>query len=162
MNVIFAPHPDDELIGCYSVLEIGEPCTIIFTTDIEDFRLQESQRLKSYFDVTIKKDLRPIIEIINALQNEQAIHEFLFPDYYWELHPEHKQLGHEGYKLWKNSKLDIQFYSTNMNCPHIFELSDFDKKNKEKILNSVYSSQKELWAYEKKYIYFEGRVKYLR
>jgi len=57
------------------------------------------------------------------------------------------------------SGINIIFYNTNMNAPYIHELKD--SKEKEELLNKVYPSQKSLWEYEKKYVLYEGRNKWI-
>jgi len=164
MNVVFAPHADDELIGCYEVLNCAEQCKVIFpTTKMSKKRLHEASQLKDFLiTVTSYQDIKSIDEIISEIRVDNPDTTFYFPDPYWELHPEHKQLGSVGYILWKNLGLDIIFYSTNMNTPYLHELNEYDKTKKENLLNAVYPSQSDLWKYEKKYIFFEGRIKYLR
>ena len=49
-----------------------------------------------------------------------------------------------------------------MNTSYIHELSDTEKREKETLLDTFYPSQADLWKYEKKYVFFEGYVKYLR
>jgi hypothetical protein len=54
---------------------------------------------------------------------------------------------------------DVVFYSTIMNVPYIHEVKD--PQLKETLINRVYPSQKDLWKYEKKFILFEGRCKWI-
>jgi hypothetical protein len=62
-------------------------------------------------------------------------------------------------KLLRDNGLEVIFYSTNMLAPYIHEVKEPDKK--EEILTKVYPSQRSLWEFEKKYVIFEGRVKWL-
>lgn len=164
MKVIFAPHPDDEIIGCYEILNEAKEVTVIHHMKVSEKRLNEIHTLPKYLiNVKVQLSIKPPDEVItDMIVDGINVETIYFPDPYWELHPEHKDLGNEGYKLWKNTQLDIVFYSTNMNTPYLHELGDIHKKRKENILNAVYPSQADLWKYEKKYIFFEGRIKYLR
>jgi len=169
MNIIFAPHPDDEIIGCYEVLDRSD-CLVVYTTAVPSERLEEAKMLASIMPnhiIKFKIGMSQLEDVIvPLLQEDIEIESLYFPDPYWELHPEHRDLGSVGYRIWKNSTrgkgFDIIFYSTNMNSPYIHELSNADKVRKEYLLNTAYMSQKDLWMYEKKYVFLEGRVKYMR
>lgn len=158
MKVIFAPHADDELIGCYEIIRTGDPCMVIFTTKVSRERHNETYKLCNYFQNIVVR----YKELQNGFEVDSSFEEFYFPDPFNELHPEHKLLGLEGYRAWKETNLNVIFYSTNMNVSYLHELSDETKNSKEAALNSIYPSQSDLWKYEKKYVFFEGRVKYLR
>jgi hypothetical protein len=55
--------------------------------------------------------------------------------------------------------MNVVFYSVNMQAPYISEVKDF--KNKKKLLDVVYFSQKSLWKNNHKYFLFEGRCKWI-
>lgn len=166
MKIIFAPHADDELIGCYEIIRVGDPCLVIYTSKMSKERKIETNKVSEYFDnltTRCEPDYYHSYGLLRMLMNEKYYEEFYFPDPFNELHPEHKMLGFHGYKAWKeNDNLNIIFYSTNMNTNYLHELDDNSKNMKEAALNSIYPSQSDLWKYEKKYIFFEGRIKFLK
>ena len=153
MNIIIAPHPDDEIIGCFEVIKSDKTFGIIYTSNINQERKLESLNLKKFFHPA----LQIFTEIIppTILENKNT---FYFPDPYFEIHPSHRFWGSYGERLLREG-LDIIFYSVNMSTPYIHE-SKFSEL-KENILNSVYPSQASLWKYEKKYIIFEGYNKWI-
>lgn len=162
MNVIFAPHPDDEIIGCYRVIRFGDPVLVIFTKEMTKERKMESEKLSEYFDnVTVRYEKEFSNSLVNTLQNDR-FYEFYFPDPFTETHPEHKILGFHGYKLWKEFYLNIIFYSTNMNTNYLYELNDDEKNLKEAALNTIYPSQSDLWKFEKKYIFYESKCIWMK
>jgi ribosomal protein S24E len=57
--------------------------------------------------------------------------------------------------------MNVIFYTINKLTPYIQELNSTQITGKEELLNKVYSSQKSLWEYEKKYILFEGYCKWI-
>ncbi len=150
--VIVAPHPDDEILGCYKVLKENS-CVIIYTEDISIERKEEVQNIKEDFKIKAQLFLRSIPS--HMLTDEYT---FYMPDPIYETHPAHRAQGQIGESMARNG-LDVIFYSTNMQAPYVHEVKDSDKK--EEILNKCYPSQKSLWEYEKKYILFEGYSKWL-
>jgi hypothetical protein len=46
-SIIVAPHPDDEIIGCYEILK-KEKCIIIYYGETELKRREESMKLKNF------------------------------------------------------------------------------------------------------------------
>ena len=80
---------------------------------------------------------------------------FLFPDPTYDTHPDHRASGAIGEDIARKGG-SVIFYSTEMNAPYKYVLSEDNIKAKEVMLNEVYPSQSDLWKYEKKYILFEG------
>ena len=153
--VIVAPHPDDELIGCYSVLKNNDYCNIVYTTNMDNDRRKEATTIRDYFNVRqffVNYDIPPVL-----IEKENI---FYFPDHINENHPAHRKAGMIGERLVRDG-FDVVFYTINKNVSYIFELNEDDIKEKEEILNNIYPSQKSLWEYEKKYILFEGYMKWV-
>lgn len=154
--VIIAPHPDDEIIGVYEELKNKENrITIIYGSETEQNRRDEAVKLREhitnikaqFFQTTIPQ---PFLQKTNT---------FFFPDPYFEVHPYHRQWGFMGEQLARQG-FDVIFYSVIMNAPYIHSLGD-EAKNKEELLNKIYPSQSDLWKYDKKYVLFEGRCKWI-
>jgi hypothetical protein len=153
-HVIIAPHPDDEVIGCYEVLRREEEIIIIYSADSDPKRRKEAMRLKGYVEGIKVQMFQNNIPM--SMVNSD--HKFYFPDPIYETHPKHRAMGMTG-ESYARSGIDVTFYTTNMNAPYIHEVND--TMGKEYVLDEVYSSQRDLWKYEKKYILFEGYCKWL-
>lgn len=155
--IIVAPHIDDEMIGCFSILcnqEI-EPI-IIYTSICNEERKQEALLLKKYLpNVKIQMFTKHI-----PSQFMSPLNSFYFPDPCFETHPEHRRVGMIGEEILRDKICkEVIFYSTNMSAPYIHEISNANyKKN---MLNKIYKSQKSLWEYENKYFLFEGYCKWI-
>ncbi len=158
-TVIVSPHPDDELIGCYSIFkkakEINETINVVYTNEMDKERREETLKLKEYFSV--RQFFVNNIDIPPLLLNKSNI--IYVPDHINEYHSAHRMAGINGEKLARQG-YNVVYYSIQKNVPYIFELNNKQIKEKEEILDYVYSSQKSLWKYEKKYILFEGFMRW--
>jgi len=146
-TVIVAPHPDDEIIGCYQFL-IKEKPVIIYDGDTETERRDETKALREHAEIKAQFYQKAIPP--NFLNDNTK---FFFPDPIYENHPLHRRWGHIGEQMARRG-LNVIFYTTNMDAPYIHEVEN--SAGKEALLNTVYPSQSDLWKYEKKYVFFEG------
>jgi len=151
-TIIVAPHPDDEIIGVYSILK-NKKCIIIYSGDTSNDRREEAAKLNQHFD--IKGQLYQNNIPMNFINPNTT---FYFPDPIYESHPDHRKWGMIGESLLR-SGIDVIFYNTIMNAPYIHEVKEPEKK--EELLNQVYPSQSSLWKYDHKYFLFEGRCKWI-
>jgi len=157
-TVIIAPHPDDEIIGCYEVLcDMSKSITIVYSGEANIERKQEAMTLRKYKE-NVKGQMFQNSLPMPLLSIPKENVTFYFPDPINEIHPAHRGWGFIGESLAREGR-DIIFYTTLMNVPYIHEVEQTTLK--EALLNSVYPSQKSLWEYEKKYILFEGRCKWI-
>ena len=153
--VIIAPHGDDEVIGCFDVLEKYKDNTriaIVYGPEMDNQRREETLKLREYYSCHL------IVQNIVPQYLVQKENKFYFPNPTNEMHPDHRKWAQEGEVLARNG-LDVTFYTIQMNVPYIYKVENRDKK--EEILNYVYSSQSDLWKYDKKYILFEGYCKWI-
>jgi len=152
--IIIAPHPDDEIIGCYEIFrDQNVKPIIIYTTELTEIRKNETKRLPENADVGLQLYLHKIPGGLLKPENT-----FYFPDPVYENHPEHRKWGAKGEELLRKG-FDVIFYNIIMNAPYIHEVMDPD--NKLEFLERIYPSQKEMWMFDAKYFLFEGRCKWL-
>jgi len=152
-TIIIAPHPDDEIIGCYEQLKEASQTIVIYSGDLDASRREEALKLKEHIDIKFQLFLMSLPQTFLNIQNT-----FYFPDPIYELHPAHRQWGTLGEQLARGG-FDVVFYSTNMNAPYIHEVHHSDKKRD--LLEKVYPNQKDLWKYDHKYFLFEGKCKWI-
>ncbi len=150
-NIIIAPHVDDEVIGCYSILK-KEKCQIIYTNTPNEIRLNEANNLKNYLNVNqLFCDNIPSIHLSKSKT-------YYIPHPIYEIHPEHRKWGAIGENMARDG-YNVIFYSTNMNAPFIRE--EQYANDKKILLDKVYKSQSDLWKYDHKYFLFCGFCKWI-
>lgn len=141
--LIVAPHIDDELIGCYSVLSRNPALAhvdVLYLEELTRERRNEVRTLtghgwirQSYFGLTDKL-------------NVSAYNEVYVPSR-WDWHPAHRKANAE----WR--KHATHFYSVDMARGE--PLSNHDRTRKKQWLDFTYPSQKQLWESDAKYYLFE-------
>ena len=152
--VIYAPHPDDEIIGCYEVLKKAPNIIIIYGADTDSKRREEALKLKDQVEnLTVQLFLN---SVPMSMMNKDHI--FYFPDPVYETHPKHREYGMIGESFARNG-FDVTFYNTTMNAPYIHEVGLPSLKNQ--LLDEIYPSQKDMWKYDHKYFLFEGYSKWI-
>lgn len=152
-HVIVAPHPDDEIIGCFEIIQKYKTA-IIYGSGVKDKkRREESMKLKELTNVSVQLFLDSIPAPF--LNNKTTLY---IPDPIYEVHPSHRKWGIIGESIAREG-FDVVFYSVNMQAPYIHEVKNPNEK--EELLQKVYPSQSDLWLYDKKYVLFEGRCRWL-
>jgi hypothetical protein len=145
-HIIVAPHPDDEIIGCYSILMKHDVLVLYANLDAvmlapEFLKFHYKQCKESLFEGYINRGVR-----------------FYFPDPYFETHHEHRRWGAFGEHLLRTGE-DVVFYSVNMQAPYVHDCPNVAHKSY--CLNRVYSDKNDLWKYDHKYFLFEGYCKWI-
>ena len=149
-NIILAPHGDDEIIGCYTVLK-QHNVHVVYLSEL-DFMVKPPWRTYRI----LWDELPHLLYFLSQYKvNLYA------PDFNFEFHPVHKAVGGIAYyyALRSESRTSLFLYSTNMNAPYIKEVSDYDKKRQ--MLDEYYYQKRDLWLYDHRYFLFEGQVQYV-
>jgi len=153
-SIIIAPHFDDEIIGNYSIITNPLIKPIIIYMQDDTTRQQEALKLKT-FNNNIQIQLFQKSVPTTFLNPYNILY---FPDFHYEVHPEHRKWGAIGEEYLRQG-LNVIFYSIIMNTPYIHEVKNF--KDKKQLLDKVYPSQKSFWKNDHKYFLFEGHCKFI-
>lgn len=149
MNIIIAPHPDDEIIGCYSLIKKGWIDTVLYI-DPSPSRFALAQKAGGALLFTVG-----LLEFrqLYAYLEKNPEHTYLVPDV-TDNHPLHKAINLVG----RMAGVKLGYYTTDMNTGYVKELSMADMQDKRLVLNKYYPDQSSLWENDWKYFLFEGIV----
>lgn len=150
---IIAPHPDDEIIGCFEIVS-NYQTMILYDASTPQLRREEAMKLKDEFDIGMQFFMTNIPPPWLTMENLIMF----FPDPVNEVHPLHRHWGQMGESLARAGK-NVVFYTTIMNTPYIRELKCFHAKRD--ALDKYFPSQKNMWTWEHKYYLFEGYKRYI-
>lgn len=147
-TAIWAPHPDDEIIGCSLVL--NQNCRVCYYSvngDIDDLNAIEKvvnwYGCETYFIYSDDDYIGVKWRTVYA------------PDPAVDMHPIHQKLGHMAQDLFRRGQIErLMLYTTSMNAPYIFEVKD--PQAKLAALNHCYPHKADLWKYDHRYWLFEG------
>lgn len=156
-HVIVAPHADDEIIGCHSVLESGTVDIVMFPKSSVGIIDEAKKSSEEYgFEIRLFDSSSDLEGLTGHCMEKGGL--IFFPDFVYELHPSHRFFGSMGYQLLSLGFINVIFYSTNMNAPYIREVDAQEKKG---ALNTCYPGKSDLWEYDHKYFLFEGQTRWL-
>lgn len=144
-NVIFAPHIDDEVIGCWRLLNFGTVASVYYFFDITSRRLDEAENVAKHFGFSLYA-----VKLGDRLDipEHMTIHLPNIAD----AHLHHKLVNYYGKSL-PNPK---KYYSVDMNVPFDV-LSEQERRQKLDAL-SRYPSQSKLLTSDDKYSLFESSL----
>ncbi len=151
MSLILAPHADDEIIGCYSLLKANQISRVIYFEELTPARRTEALLSADLygFDALFAPDLDP--SDLNAIIEQEPT---IYIPAITDSHPAHKALNR---RYRKHS--GVHFYSVDLDrCQHPKVTVD-EPLQKLAELNYCYSSQSDLWASNASYYLFESIVK---
>ena len=163
-HLIFAPHVDDEVIGCWSLLEQAQASKLVVYCSIpsKERRLEAqwaAEKLGFTFAV-LKKERSLSALILAAVQSVPKNGVCWAPDPQWEWHPLHKVVGTLVREACTHTQTRYGTYSTNMNVPYLKTLTARESYHKRDVLDNCYPSQQSLWCTDHRYFLFEGRVEW--
>lgn len=138
-NLIVAPHIDDELIGCYSVLEKeGHKTDVLYLYDLSPERKAEAEHGSQILG----------FGILNFFPRTKDTYSKIYVPSRHDWHAQHK----EAYLSYRTKA--THFYSVDMVGGK--PLSTEDQERKKYLLDTIYPSQKALWERDHKYFLFES------
>jgi len=108
-NICFAPHLDDEIIGCYSVLD-NIDTVVYWTRDYRETNVEAMNDDPAMPDYVHRDDINLDGREINHLYIPSK-HDF---------HPLHKEVHLSGIRIAPNAK-HVRYYSVEMNVPWLKE-----------------------------------------
>ena len=157
-HIILAPHPDDEVIGCFSILrQPSGRILVVYSGRFDKAREQEIMRLSVEFPLTMNwLDCGSTVLFLDHLRLKGDKIWVYAPDPHWEHHPDHKSISSQVWPYCQAHNVPFCTYSTDMNVPYLRELSGTMQEQKRVMLEKCFPSQKSLWEYDHKYFLFEG------
>jgi LmbE family N-acetylglucosaminyl deacetylase len=138
--VILAPHVDDEVIGCWRLLDQGKVRGVSYFFNLSSERINES------WDCSAKYGF----EVLDGLYDVKPDDILLVPNIA-DYHPHHKHVNH----MVRNVANRVYYYSVDMNVA-MQVLPEFAQEQKKKDLMKLFPSQQELLRSTQKYYLFES------
>lgn len=152
--MILAPHPDDELIGCWSLLQAGLVKKVVFLNDLTWTRMAEANACAAAFG--FEAVFAPAGQL-DTLSGVLGPLDVLAMPSIMDSHPDHKETN----RIFRGHTSNRRFYSVDLqNCPDKVLLSPKDRQAKFEALNCFYPSQRSLWDYDASYYLFEKMAYY--
>jgi hypothetical protein len=137
--LILAPHADDEVIGCWSVLLDPEvTVSVVYFFELTDERKAEALVCCASFGFDLE------FADFNTYEIPDGYHEVYVPSRK-DWHADHKMVNAK----YRNKA--TKFYSVDMACGKLVQVP----RAKQKLLNDIYPSQASLWENNDKYWLFE-------
>jgi LmbE family N-acetylglucosaminyl deacetylase len=150
---VVAPHPDDELIGAFSLIAEKYVDEVIYMATHNDIRMSEINKCCKEFGFipTICVTTHNLTQVLNRITQEPNSVIFT-PDPQYEYQPYHKKIS--GLVDGICQDWQIYYYTIEMNTPYLSEVILPERKRES--LDMIYYSQKHLWTTNHKYFLFEG------
>jgi len=158
-QIILAPHPDDEIIGCYDVVRKPGPVTTIILGRDMGVRIEQAKRLQNIrAQYQVRCGYGAFVTLVDDLKSHDVSFEIHAPHPITETHPLHREVGHSMEELARIKGYTVIWYTTEMNVPWKYEVGD--PEHKRQYLDKTYPEQRDLWRFEHKYFLFEGHCQW--
>ena len=128
MNIVFAPHLDDEIIGCYSVLQDID-LIVYFTKDYREESLQAVKNKRKFFGKVVT------YMHFDSWDKQTTEEDIIYLPSKYDYHPEHKKVRNIGLSFLGKK----MFYSVEMNVPWLEE--EIDPTTKEEVFDLYYPAE---------------------
>lgn len=153
-QIVIAPHVDDEVIGCYSLLASGNIEKVIYITDFQE--VTEERKSEAY-SASKMFGFIPVFCTLASIRDHIRLNSTLYIPNIGDSHPHHKAVS----KYIRSSSIlsssDFMYYSIDMNkSPNL--LSPEDRVSKLNALQKLYPSQAALFESDAKYYLFESII----
>jgi LmbE family N-acetylglucosaminyl deacetylase len=151
--IIVAPHPDDELIGCFSLLKKGEVSEVWY---VFDHSIDNRSRMKEALQCADTFKFKPIF--LDGIQDlleyaEKQVQRILVIPSIHDSHPQHRLVN----QICR--KYACMFYSVDLEYAKGKEVLAPENATEKKLyLDDIYSGQKSLWESNASYYLFENIV----
>mgnify|MGYP001626358041 CR=1 FL=1 len=154
--IIFSPHSDDFVIGCWNLIKNGKVKMVVYCGFDEDAEAEEGmRRFCKDFGIELKEvEYETMIDFVYGGNVDLGNDVLLFPSQN-DHHPAHKLIG-SLFNLFAFDGMKCGLYSIDMNVEWIRVVDDW--REKYDILNKYFPTKKDLWESDKKYVLFEGVV----
>jgi hypothetical protein len=137
--LIVAPHVDDELIGCFSVLTERTDVTVMYLEEVSPVREREARKAAEV--LKFEPVLPPFLTSLSGFDS-------VYVPCRQDKHPEHKKAN----AIFRTQA--THFYSVDMDQGARY-LGQKQALRKLALLDDLYPSQFELWRYDARYWLFE-------
>lgn len=152
--IIVAPHPDDELIGCFSMLKAGEVAEVWY---IFDHGIEHRHRMSEAIRCAATFGFKPIFldgiqDLLEYAEQSGPQKRLVIPSIH-DSHPQHKLCNQVC------RKYAAKFYSVDLEYAKskaVFSTEMLEAKKA--YLDGIYSTQKALWDSNASYFLFENLV----
>lgn len=147
--LIIAPHPDDEVIGCWSVLKNMEnTIDVLYEYELTETRMNEARKTANILAFTPFFGQGPDNDGGKHWDVKGSYYDEIYIPCRQDLHPHHKQVN----SLYRS--VATHFYSVDMNAGAAC-LDKIAAEEKRDFLIQHYPSQLKLWDRDDKYWLFE-------
>ena len=153
-NIVFSPHVDDEVIGCYQALSKGLITDVVYFFELTDERKAEAEASAARFGFKAHFAGDPYFTTGLSYDLETSLGP---TDRIWaptsrDSHPDHGRVNRLARKMKVHHGCELMFYTVDMDS---FQKPIQHWKEKKQALLDLFPSQKALFENEK-YFLFEG------
>lgn len=154
---IWAPHPDDEIIGCWSVLSrkhLSADLEVVYFSGHDDPGIDRTRARFGFSTENVR---------FGPFHNSFQLYyqTVLAPDPAIDFHPLHQHVGQLAQQGFRDGRIErLILYTTRMNIPYVHEVSDPEAKRR--ALDECYPEKRSLWEHDHRFWLFEGHCEWHR